>query len=351
MYSERSSGRDERDSPYGRQQRDDRYRPRSGSRSRSRERDRAYDRRFSPIPPARRRSITPDHQHTNNNTLRPVDTRAEGGRYPRSRRSDSGSPLSRDDRDRMGRSRGSSRSRSPAPRRRRSPSPSANADGQRFRRENTYRPAYESTPGREREREREQAPASRNWTRPPSWQPRGGHPQGGHQQRPPYEHRESSSTNVPPQRTPPTNTPSTAHHGYTAGQVASTPADAPTDAPPSGPSAHSGPSAPVGPASWRRAQQFNQRPAFPDHRQSHPYNRGGPPTNHNQRDSARQQSFTPQGPAPSPPQPQQSSNFLRSSIPTGPRAYTRPSESFKKDYISPVADLKEKVPPSLSTPI
>ena len=194
MDPQRSSGHDDRDSPY-RGQRDDRHHPPRRNRTRSRERDR----------------------------------------------------------DRMERSR-VSRSRSPPSRRRHSLSPLPSANGPRFRWENMYHPAYDSTPSWERE----QAPISRSWMRPPSWQARGGYQQGGHQQRPMYEHRESSNSG-PPQRTPPTNAPSTGHHGEPARHVVSTPTDAPSD-----PSTPSRPSVPADPSSWQRAQQFNQRPGQPN---------------------------------------------------------------------------------------
>ena len=328
MYYERPSGLDDRDSPYGRQ-----YRPRSRSQSRSREHGRgdwSSSRDLRSPPPLRRRSITPD----NNWPL----SRGEGGRYSRSRRSNSGSPLSRDDRDpRMGRS----RSRSPLPpRKRRTPSPPPSTDGQRFKRENNYRPAYDSAPSREH------GNVTRNWTRPPSWQGRGTNQQG-HPQQAPYDYRQGpDSSNAPPQRTPPANAPPppSGPHGD---PTRPSPSTAATD-PPAEPSVPTGPSAvPSGPASWRRAQQFNQRP---DYRQNYSSNRGGGPPHMSplQRSSPRQPPFQHQSgpsPAPSPRDIQgQSSPFVRSAIPTGPRAFTRPSENpVKKEYVSPVVDLNEKV--------
>jgi hypothetical protein len=314
MYSERSSGRDDRDSPYGRQ-RDDRYRPRSRSQSRSREPDRDWASADRRSPPPRRRSFTPDN--SNSLPLGRDGGGGAGGQRPRSRRSDSGSPLSRDDRDRIGRSRASSRSRSP--RKRPSPSPPAPMDGQRFRRENNYRPAYDSTASRD------QGQVTRSWTRPPSWHPRGGYQQASLQR--PHDHRPGDPSTAPQQRTPPSNIP--------------------TDPPPDSPPVPTGPSVPAGPASWRRAQQFGQRPNYPDYRQNFSYNRGGPPMNHLHRDSPRQPLPQQSGPSPalSPHDTQtQSPPFHRPSIPTGPRAFTRPSATpMKKEYVSPVADLKEKV--------
>ena len=129
-----------------------------------------------------------------------------------------------------------------------------------------------------------------------------------------------------------------------------------SNAPPSTPSAPlnqgssdpSTPAAPSGPASWRRAQQYKQeRPYQQDYRLNIPTPRGAPPINPIQRNTPRTPfSQHPQSPAQSPHESIATSPNMNRPIPTGPRSLA-PTRTFdapvKKEYISPVADLDDKV--------
>lgn len=313
--------RDDRDSPYGRP-RDDRRRGRSRSRSRERDRDWGYDRGREQSPP--RRSRTPEQTMS---------------REPRRRRSGTRSPPPRDERDRErrrpshneGQSRGLSRSRSPTRRRRSSPTPPG--DAPRFRREfsSNYRhPSYHDSPQRGYDSSRGRG----SWRGAPhSYTPRGGY------QQPHFDSphiRVTDANNNPPQRTPPSAVPSfqSNQNNDTMKAVPSTFTDQPT----------SDAAVPAGPASWRRAQQYKQeRPYQTDYRSNYSLGRGAPQINQLHRNSPRQS--YPQSPAVSPHDPPSTSpTFHRSSIPTGPRALARYSDTqIKKEYISPVADLEEQV--------
>src|SRR5579859_6925287 len=269
MPSDRSEWpRDDRDNPYNRQREDRPERRRDRSRSRERDREWAYDRgreRSSP----RRRSPSREREYREDKTGPRSHTR---------------SPPSRDERDRNwlpsprneGRSRGSSRSRSPP--KRRPTSPAVN-DSQRYRREYPAGPArpgpyHESVQGGF---EYGGLMRGRGGWRGSSYPypSRGGYPprqydapymrdqNDGHMSRgpPPGPYSTPFATQNPELSISPPSGPSTLTPGQGSGDPSAT-------------------SAPTGPASWRRAQQYKQdRPYQQDYRPNFPAPRGGPPVN------------------------------------------------------------------------
>ena len=293
---------DNHNSPYNRvrDDRSDRHHDRSGTSSPSHDRDRDRDRDYRVRERSPRRSVSAE----------------------RRRRSRSRTPP----RDDKGRDRRSSRSRTP-PRRRRTPSPTS-GEGQRYRRDynspynDSSRGGYGYDPSRGRG----------GWMRGgPHYPGRGAYsyrPSG-----PPYHHRgPDPNSSYVPRGPPPMQNP----------EFSQTPTASSSNTE-TNPSSEI-PSAPAGPASWRRAQQYRQeRPFQQDYRPTYPPSgpgRGAPFPRTSPRPPFPP---NPQSPAVSAPESSTTSPPLNR-IPTGPRAFNRPVEPpSKKEYVSPVPDLDEKV--------
>jgi hypothetical protein len=287
--------REDRGSPYRRPKDDRSDRARSPSSS---PRDRDYrSRDRSP----RRRSVSAERRRRSRSKTPPRDDRGRDRRSPRGE----------------GRSRGSSRSRTP-PRRRRTPSP-LNGEGHRYRRDyDSPRGGYghDSARGRGWMRGAPPFPGRGAYSYRPSGPPfpRGSDPNGNYSSRGP-QHMQAPE--FP--------------------QLNSSPSNLDINSSDSS-------SAPSGPASWRRAQQYRQdRPFHPDYRP--PYPPSGPCRSAPYPRTSPRPLYHPTSQSPHPTSAETTSTSPPSNrIPTGPRSLNRPADPLgRREYVSPVPDLDEKV--------